>query len=615
MNIENFDYKTILELASDGIYLLDTEGILIEYNKKAKTLLGFRSDEMDQLSVFDWDKELTKDEWIQMVQRAQNHPLELERTHTRKDGTQYIAHITAVQLLLDEKKLIYTSIRDITTLKKDQDEVIKAQAKFASLFNYALDPILLLDIETRKFVDVNPQASYVYGYTKDEFLNLGAEALDSVYDEIHIKRVQNNIVSQGWDRFETQHRLKDGSIIDVFVSAAAINLFDKDYLYVTIRDITAQKRQEERIYHQKKEFETIFYAAKDPIAILDLESNFLDFNAAYHEMLGYTREELLRTSCIAMSIPEDIPKAKKAVEEILQVGYVKNWEKSCYKKDGSILTINMTMTLMPDRERIVIVSKDITELKEKERLLFEQSKMASMGEMIGNIAHQWRQPLAVISSSTASIKLDSALGLFDEHRLHKSLQVIEDNILYLTDTIDTFRNFLKEEKAYKKVVLQESIKNTLHIVSTTLKNHHITLKDNIDYDNPLKIDLYESELSQVIINIVNNAKYVLIERDIKEPWVRITAAKKHDHAHITIEDNGGGIPNDIKSKIFEPYFTTKHQSIGTGLGLHMSYKIIHESLKGKLYAQNTKNGAKFTIELPLTQMLAFKASQEALETL
>ena len=225
--------------------------------------------------------------------------------------------------------------------------------------------------------------------------------------------------------------------------------------------------------------------------------------------------------------------------------------------------------------------------------------MAAMGDMIGNIAHQWRQPLNLITTCASGIKIQKEFGELNDEILYENLQGIQDSAKYLSETIDTFRDFIKEEKTFKDVILQDRIDKALTIISTTLKNKFIELKNDIDYSKPIKYTLVVGELSQVIINILNNAKDVLLEKTIENPWIKIDLEQKEDKIIITIEDNGGGIPDDVMPKIFDPYFTTKHKSQGTGLGLHMSYNIITKSLRGKIYAKNTKNGAKFFIELPL----------------
>ena len=239
--------------------------------------------------------------------------------------------------------------------------------------------------------------------------------------------------------------------------------------------------------------------------------------------------------------------------------------------------------------------------RKQDKQLYDTAKMAQMGEMIGNIAHQWRQPLSVISTAASGMKIEKEFDILDDDKFNNYCDSIERNTQYLSNTIDTFRDFIKEKKELKEVILQDRIDGALSIISSSLNNYFIKLINNIDYDSKIKVTLVLGELSQVIINIINNAKDILVENKIDEPYIKIACISKNTTATITIEDNGGGIPKDIIPKIFDPYFTTKHQTQGTGLGLHMSYKIITESLQGKLYVKNTDVGAMFIIELPINE--------------
>jgi len=248
------------------------------------------------------------------------------------------------------------------------------------------------------------------------------------------------------------------------------------------------------------------------------------------------------------------------------------------------------------------VKDEVAKNLQKELRLFQSEKMASMGEMIGNIAHQWRQPLSTIVAVASGIKINCELDInLDQTKegLIQGMGSIIEKSKYLSETIDTFRNYLREDKEYKEIILQDRIDLALSIVNVVILDNKIELINKIDYTNSIRISLIVGELSQVIINIINNAKDILLENKIKKPFIEIDLIIDTNRAIITIEDNGGGIPDDILPKIFDKYFTTKDSDTGTGLGLHMSYKIIEESLHGKLYATNTKNGAKFFIELPL----------------
>ena len=377
---------------------------------------------------------------------------------------------------------------------------------------------------------------------------------------------------------------------------------------------------------QKRAFEAIYRTTKDGIAILDIETTaFLDANPAYCEMTGYTKEEILRTSCMKLSIEEDKQRSAEALAEVVKKGYITDFTKSCIKKDGTIIIVSMSISLMDDKKRVLISSKDITKKKEMEKelqemnkyleikvqkeveknrktefQLLEQSKNASMGEMIGNIAHQWRQPLSAITTLASTVKLNDQLGILETDEIDEKMDKIVDKANYLSKTIDTFRNFLKADNLeYKEFVLESTVERSLQIVESTMKDLHIKLINNIDLTKNSKLMGVQSELSQVIINILNNGKDILKEKKIDEPWIQLDLINEDNNYIISIEDNGGGIPKEVMPKIFDPYFTTKHQSQGTGLGLHMSYRIITESFKGKLYVHNSTNGAKFFIKLPI----------------
>jgi len=244
------------------------------------------------------------------------------------------------------------------------------------------------------------------------------------------------------------------------------------------------------------------------------------------------------------------------------------------------------------------VEEEIQKNKQKDDMLYEQAKIAALGDMIGNIAHQWRQPLSAISLVASSIHLEHSMGILDLDKVTEKMDLIINKSQYLSNTINTFRDFVKNEKIYKEIDVIEEINQAVQIVKTVLDDCNITLLNTIDENLNLTMNMVSGELQQVIINIVNNAKDVLIEKKLQNPWVKIDLKKEKESLLISIEDNGGGVQEELISRVFEPYFTTKHQSQGTGLGLHICYKIVVESMKGSIKLQNTQNGARFLIEIP-----------------
>jgi signal transduction histidine kinase len=244
-------------------------------------------------------------------------------------------------------------------------------------------------------------------------------------------------------------------------------------------------------------------------------------------------------------------------------------------------------------ERIV---DEVNKNKEKDKILSQQNKMAAMGEMIVNIAHQWRQPLMEISSLFLPIE---AKLTFDEHiekeELLSTINKLNNITNYMSNTIDDFKNFFAKDKEKIEFELIEQINLSVNIISASLELHNIKL-NIIMKKNPILIG-YKNEFSQVLINIINNAKDILIQKKIKNPNINILISETRLNINIVIEDNGGGITVKPLAKIFDPFFTYEKVN-GSGIGLFMSKLIIENNMSGKLIVKNGKEGAIFTIILP-----------------
>ena len=238
--------------------------------------------------------------------------------------------------------------------------------------------------------------------------------------------------------------------------------------------------------------------------------------------------------------------------------------------------------------------------KKKDLLIFEQAKMASIGNMIGRISHQWRQPLNEIGVLIQEMYLDLKLQNLDKNLdLHIKSNIL-DKLSYLSKTIDYFRNYIQKGEDNKEVNLKDVIESALGVVEATLKNNDIDFINNIDLEAFEKNNTIHSNLSEVLINIFNNSIDFFVSRDIKDRWIKLDMQRDENKITISIEDNAGGIADKIFSSLFEPYSSTKYASQGRGLGLYISYKIVTELLNGELYVKNSDNGAKFYIELPLS---------------
>ena len=242
------------------------------------------------------------------------------------------------------------------------------------------------------------------------------------------------------------------------------------------------------------------------------------------------------------------------------------------------------------------VKEEIEKNREKEQLLVQKSKFIALGEMISNIAHQWRQPLSELSSILMFIKFKYSINALDSETMQRKSQEADRVLEYMSHTIDDFRNFFMPKKEKEEFNLLKEVQLVMNIISSTLDNYNIKVEMNIDEN--IKIITYLNEYKQVVLNILSNAKDILIDKNLKNPLIKITVSEDKNYVILNIEDNGGGVLVEPKGKIFEPYFTTKEDSNGTGIGLYMSKIIVEKNMKGKLRVKNINDGAQFSIYIP-----------------
>lgn len=235
----------------------------------------------------------------------------------------------------------------------------------------------------------------------------------------------------------------------------------------------------------------------------------------------------------------------------------------------------------------------VKEKNEKEKLLIHKEKLASMGEMINNIAHQWRQPLTHLSFINMNLQMASYDEKLSKEYLDEKIEESNKQLEFMSSTIDSFRDFYKPQKEKENFYLSKAVKQAVDIMAVLLEKENIELEIDIRKDK--KIYAYENEYSQVVLNLITNAKDVLVQRQIENAKIKITIDSYFDKSFTTVCDNAGGIRNADLNKIFEPYFTTKDS--GSGIGLYMSKTIINSHFKGKLRVENKKEGACFTIEV------------------
>ncbi len=348
--------------------------------------------------------------------------------------------------------------------------------------------------------------------------------------------------------------------------------------------------------YSAKEARTILKDSSD-IALILLDV-VMETNEAGLDLVKYIREEL-KNHEIRIIIRTGQPGI--APEESV----IQEYDINDYKDKTELTNIKLFTTIYASiRSYRDIINQKITlnKLRENEKLLQEQSKMAAMGEMLESIAHQWRQPLSVITAAASGMKMQKELGVLTDDMFVSTSDSIVDAAMHLSETIDDFRDFFKKDKNVEPFSLRHSLHRSTELLSSKFKNRNIEIIENTE---DIEIVGLINEMVQVLMNILNNAKDALenIKNDKKLIFVDIY--KENNTNIVTIKDNAGGIPLDIIDNVFDSHFTTKGNQDGTGIGLYMSKQIIENHMSGKLSVKNVEykyneenySGAEFKITI------------------
>ena len=324
--------------------------------------------------------------------------------------------------------------------------------------------------------------------------------------------------------------------------------------------------------------------------ILIIQNGFIhNMNQSLLDILGYEKKsDLIGNLATGILIPTSKEKFIKYNSKLFQ-------EISLMTKNGDIIPVIIKIKDISVANTIykIVFILDLSDLKEKEKMVLHQSKHSAMGEMISMIAHQWRQPLSYVSSMLSRIKLKNNMGNVDKEFLNNILDEMNEYIQYMSNTIDDFRNFFSVDTKKKLTTLNEIVFIVYKMLNKSFASHNIKIE--VQKFTLSKIGLFKNELTQILLNILNNAKDVLVERNIQNSTIRISFYEDKDCQKIFIEDNAKGIDEKIIMNIFNPYFSTKTTKNGSGLGLHICKTILEKDNLGTIKVENINNGALFTI--------------------
>lgn len=361
------------------------------------------------------------------------------------------------------------------------------------------------------------------------------------------------------------------------------------------------------------------------VVITDFHGDIEYVNPRFCESTGYTREEMIGQNPRLLKSGETPPEEYKQLWASITAGGVWRGEFHNRRKNGSLYWESVSIAPIRNEKGVithfVAVKEDITRRKEveddlwhlnksleqrvkmevaknreKDHLLIHQSRLAAMGEMIGNIAHQWRQPLNALGLLLINIHDAYAHHECDQNYLDESVAKGRQLIDRMSSTIDDFRNFFKPDREKMRFTLEGVVRDALSVVEASFISSGITVALNIKQD--ASVMGFHNEYAQVILNILGNAKDAILTHKVQNGRVEIAIGQDEEQAYVSIRDNGGGIAGDVMEKIFDPYFTTREK--GTGIGLYMSKMIIENNMSGSIEVRNTRDGAEFRVATPLS---------------
>ena len=613
MEVLNFDGEVLFsndKFIKIGEKLLDDE--ILDVLNERNSYLGikeFKSVNKNIISI-----ENIKDYPLSLLLRF-DYEKSLENWEEKRLNFLFIISLLLVFIII----LILIFI--IRNDKTKQEEIethklkIQSQKRFKILFEQTHFFSFILN-EDGKINKINNTVLSFLGNTKDTYIGVYIWDLYcfnnecKIWLENAIKNRENDIEKELVITSLDSKR----KYIDITINSIIID--DKKELVLFGRDISEKKEYERELIQAYQ----VFKNTHDGIMITDDKNKIINVNDAFMRCTGYKLEEVLNQNPSILRSEKNNPNFYEDMwKELVENNY---WDGEIVnkKKDGTSYVEKLTISAVYNKKNkltnYIGIFSDISKqkqqeeiIKEKERMLFQQSKMASMGEMLGNIAHQWRQPLSVISVAAGAVKLGHEYeGTYGEKEIIDFLDSINNSTQYLSETIDDFRNFFTQDIENNDFDCVNAINKTLKLLSSDFKYKEINIIfKRIESDN---IFASENEFKQVMMNIFNNAKYVLLEKVLDEKkYIFIDVYIEGSYINIDVVDNAGGIDENIIDKIFEPYFTTKHKSIGTGIGLYMVEEILTKHMNGEISAINENyiyedlpyKGAKFSIKIPISK--------------
>jgi len=514
--------------------------------------------------------------------------------------------------------------------------------RLKAFLDHSNDAIFLIEAPSGRITDVNQSASRQMGWTREEFLAASLFDMSELGQSAAAEELMRLPVESdgGGVLVVTRLFLKDGGTFPAELSLNRMEFRGNSFVLVVARDITERARVEAELLRAKEYTEDLIQGANVIVVGLDTAGRVILFNRTAEQITGYTSAEVLgnnwfETVSRCHRFPgrcQRFPEGCAELERLKVTATHGTFENEIVTKDGRIRIISWRNNVISYGEEITgtlsfgidvteqrrteadlreseqryrqlnetleqRIEQAVDELEQKNRMLIMQSRQAVMGEMISNIAHQWRQPLNTLGLLAQGLQISCEVGQFTKELLDETVGEIVAIIQHMSKTIDDFRYFFRPSKEKEKFKVREVVEKTLTLLQASMAERKIAIR--IEVTGEPIVNGFPNEFSQVLLNIISNARDAFAAGAPKrsDPVVAIRCYTEGGKTVVKVTDNAGGIPEDIIGKVFEPYFTTKGPDQGTGIGLYMCKNIIEKNMHGVISARNVGGGAEFTIEL------------------
>ena len=500
--------------------------------------------------------------------------------------------------------------RDLTAEKTFSDSVIDS---LPGIF-YVLD-------ESGNIVRRNRNLALVTGYADDDLSRMTVIDFVPPAERNRLAEALQKAFGGGYGTIETALLTRTGESIPFYLTGSRTTIANRTMIIGTGIDIAARKRAEEKLRESEEKFRSLIESTSDWIWEIDVNGVYTYSSPKVTDILGYEPGEIMGKTPFDLMPPEEAARLGQQFASITaERRLIQRLENTNVHKTGRLVVLETSGVPVFDKDgqwrgyrgidRDITVRKlaekaleelnrtlqqrvedEVAKNRAKDRMMMAQGRQAAMGEMLGNIAHQWRQPLNIVGLIMQDLQDAQVHGQLTTEYLDKSVRRGMDVIQHMSQTIDDFRGFSRADKEKQTFFLNEIVDRVLSFVEAGFRSNHIAI--DVKMPEAVEGNGFSNEFAQVLLNILNNAKDALLDRRTPAPKLAIRVFKDQGRSVVTIADNAGGIADGDLDRVFDPFFTTKEEGKGTGIGLYMSKQIIEKNMSGRLTARNTAEGAEF----------------------